>query len=73
MSFATKTINVDSKVLFELIKKVDEIESLVETLDIQSDNELIKELEQSKKEFAQKQVKNVKTKAELAKYLSSLG
>ena len=69
----TKQIQVDSSVLFELIHRVEAIESLVETLEINLDKDLLRQLEESKKEFAQGKAKIVRTKEELSTYLSSLG
>lgn len=71
MTFVSKVVSVDSVVIFELIKKVDEMEALIETLEIQSDANLMEQLEQTKKEHAAKT--SVKTKEELANYLRSLG
>lgn len=69
----TKQIQVDSSVLVELINRVEALDSLVETLEVGLDKEILKQLEQSKKDFAQGKSKTIKTKEELVKYLNSLG
>ncbi|HIH23112.1 TPA: hypothetical protein HA238_05265 [Candidatus Micrarchaeota archaeon] len=67
-----KQISVNSSVLVELIKHVEVMESLVETLEINLDADILKQVEESKKDFAQGRVKNIKTKTELSAYLNSL-
>ena len=75
MESATKTrqVQVNSSVLVELIQRVEELENLVETLEIGLDKEVLKQIEQSKKDFVQGMFKTAKTKKELESYLSSLG
>ncbi|MBI5227740.1 hypothetical protein HY988_04090 [Candidatus Micrarchaeota archaeon] len=68
-----KQVEVNSSVLVELIRRVEEIESLVETLEVSLDKDILKQIEQSKRDFAQGKYKMVQTKEELSSYLKTLG
>lgn len=68
----TKNIQINSNLLVEIIKKAEEMESLVETLEISLDSDTLKQIEQSKKDFAQGKTKTVRDAKELNDYLSTL-
>jgi len=70
---ATKKIEVSSDILIELIEKVEEIDSLVETLEVTLDWNLTKQIMQSRKEISLGKTRKVKTAKELNAYLTSLG
>ncbi len=67
-----RQVEVNSDVLVELIRRVEEIESLVETLEVNLDKDILKQVEQSKRDFALGKYKKVQTKEELSAYLKSL-
>jgi len=67
----TKQVNVSSNILVELITRVEELESLVETLEVSMDKDILKQVEDSKKDFAQGKFKTIRTKKELSDYLAS--
>ena len=68
-----KQIQVNENLLVELITKVEEMDSLVETLEISLDKSIIKQVEQSKKDFAEGRYKKISNKKQMIIYLNSLG
>ena len=72
MQMATKKIEVNSDIIMELITKVEEIDSLVETLEVNLDRNLLRQMIQSKREIALGKSRKVTAK-KLDEYLASLG
>jgi len=70
---ATKKIEVSSDILMELIEKVEEMDSLIETLEVNLDLSLISQIAQSRRDIALGKTRKVKTAKELKGYLASLG
>ena len=68
-----KQISINANIITELITRFEEMESLIETLEITLDKDLLKQLAESKREFAQGKSKTIKGKTELKSYLASLG
>lgn len=68
-----KQIEFNSNILVELLRRVEELESLVETLEVSLDKDILKQVEQSKRDFAAGKSKTVRTQNELIDYLASLG
>jgi hypothetical protein len=73
MQMATKKIEVSSDILMELIEKVEEMDSLIETLEVNLDLSLISQIAQSRRDIALGKTRKVKTAKELKGYLASLG
>ena len=68
-----KQIEVNADILAQLITRVDEIERLIETLEVNMDKTLLKQIEQSRKDFASGKGTTIRSKKELKEYLASLG
>lgn len=68
-----RNIKVDTAVLTQIIERVDEMESLVETLEVGLDRGLLRQIEQSRRDFAAGKSRFARTKQELDAYLTSLG
>ena len=68
-----KQVEVNADLLVQLITRVEEIESLIETMEVSLDKDLLKQLAQSRKEFVSGKGRTVRSKKELKEYLASLG